>query len=372
MDFNWLQGLQFALGLFAFIQLIYILGIFSRLAWYKPGKALQGAEPVSVIIVAKNELENLRKNLPHFFAQTHPEFEVVVVNNESWDETGEFLEELQTTHPNLRVVTIKEFERYPKGKKFALTLGIKAAKYETLLFSDADCVPASQNWIGQMQQAYTSKTEVVIGYGAYHKTKGLLNYLIRYETFYTALQYFSFALIGKAYMGVGRNLSYKKQTFFKVKGFASHNHIISGDDDLFVNEVATKTNTAISITPDSFTLSEPKHTFGEWFKQKRRHLHTGKHYKFSHKLMLGLLNSSHILFYALAITLLALWHQPEIIGIIYGVRLLAMLVVFYNAMHKLKEVNLIWGLILLDIFYFLYYLLMGLRALVTKQKQSSW
>jgi poly-beta-1,6-N-acetyl-D-glucosamine synthase len=372
MDFNWLLGLQLALGIFALIQLIYILGIFSRLAWHKPTKALQGIEPVSVIIVAKNELQNLRDNLPHFFAQNHPEFEVVVVNNESWDETGEFLEELQLHHPNLRVVTIKEFERYPKGKKFALTLGIKAAKYETLLFSDADCVPASNNWIGQMQQAYTNKTEVVLGYGAYNKTKGLLNYLIRYETFYTALQYLSFALAGKAYMGVGRNLSYKKQTFFKVKGFASHNHIMSGDDDLFVNEVATKTNVAISINPDAFTLSEPKHTFGEWFKQKRRHLHTGKHYKLSHKFLLTMLNISHILFYAFAITLLALWHQPEITGIIYGVRLLALLIVFYNAMNKLKEKNLFWGLIFLDIFYFLYYLLMGLRALVCKQKKGSW
>lgn len=369
MEFSELQVLQIAFGLFAFIQILYYLGIFSRLAWYKPQTAQQPLEPVSVIIVAKNEKQNLENHLPAFFSQKHPQYEVVVVNNCSWDGTEELLKEMVLQYPNLRVVTIEEQERYPKGKKFALTLGIKAAKYDTLLMTDADCLPASNNWITQMQQAYTPKTELVLGYGAYKKTSGLLNYLIRFETFYTAMQYLSFALAGSAYMGVGRNLSYRKQTFFKVKGFASHNHIISGDDDLFVNEVATKTNTAIAIQPDAFTTSIPKITWGEWMKQKRRHLHTGKYYKFNHKFWLAMLNVTHILFFATGITLLAMWQQPEIAGIIFGVRWLFMFIVFYGAMKKLQENNLIWGLLLLDIFYFLYYLLMGLRTLFSRQKK---
>lgn len=354
------------------IQAIYHLGFFSRLAWYKRTKIQQPLEPVSVIIVAKNEEKNLQKNLHLFFQQSHPEYEIVVVNNASWDGTAEFLKEAAPLYPNLRVVTIEEQERYPKGKKFAITLGIKAAKHEILLLTDADCVPASNDWITKMQQAYTSKTDVVLGYGAYEKTKGLLNYIIRYETFYTALQYLSFALAGKPYMGVGRNLSYRKSKFFAVKGFASHNHIVSGDDDLFVNEVAGPDNITICISPKAFTVSTPKKTFGEWLKQKRRHLHTGKHYKGGHKFMLALLNISHILFYATAIALLAFWYEPEVVAVGYGLRLLVMIVVFYNAMKKLREGNLIWGLILLDVFYFIYYLLVGLRTLFTKQKRGVW
>lgn len=373
MDISWLQALQIAFGFFALVQILYYLGLFSRLAFYKPAKnAASVLEPVSVIIVAKNEVENLTKHLPKFLSQTHPEFEVIVVNNCSWDGTEDFLKEAAAQNNRLRIVTIEEQERYPKGKKFALTLGIKAAKYETLLFSDADCYPASNSWITEMQQAYKPKTEVVLGYGAYKKTGGVLNYLIRYETFYTALQYLSFALAKSAYMGVGRNLSYQKNTFFKVKGFAKHNHILSGDDDLFVNEVATKTNTSIAIQPEAFTISEPKTTWGDWMKQKRRHLHTGKFYKFKHKFWLSLLNISHILFYAVGITLLAQWQQPEIAAIIFGVRWLFMFIIFTLALQKLKETDLIWGLILLDIFYFLYYLFTGIRTLFSRQKKWMW
>lgn len=372
MDLIWLQVILFALGVFTLIQLVYILGFFSRLAGYKLKAVPQPVLPVSVIIVAKNEVENLRNYLPLFFNQNHPEFEIVVVNNVSWDGTEELLKEFALQYPNLHIVTIKEQERYPKGKKFAITLGIKAAKYDTLLLTDADCMPTGSDWITQMQQAYGQKTEVVLGYGAYKKTGGLLNYLIRYETFYTALQYLSFALAGKPYMGVGRNLSYKKNTFFRVKGFASHNHIISGDDDLFVNEVATAANTEISIRPSAFTISNPKTKWGDWFKQKRRHMYTGKHYKAGTKALLTVLNISHILFYACAIVLLSFWFMPMWVGIAYGVRLLAIIPVYYMAMDKLKENNLIWGIVLLDIFYFVYYLLVGIRTLFSKQKQWIW
>lgn len=372
MEFYWLQLILVAFGLFALIQLTYILGYFSKLAWYKSKRTSQPVLPVSVIIVAKNEKANLTHHLPLFFNQSHPEFEVVVVNNASWDGTADLLKELAPLYPNLRIVTIEEQERYPKGKKFALTLGIKAAKYETLLFTDADCIPAGTDWITGMQQAYASKTEVVLGYGAYRKKGGFLNYFIRFETFYTALQYLSFALAGKPYMGVGRNLSYKKPTFFAVKGFASHNHIISGDDDLFVNEVAQKGNTEICIDPSAFTISEPKNTLGEWIKQKRRHLHTGKQYKGSHKFMLATLNLSHIFFYAAGIILLAFLFMPEVVGIIFGVRLLAQHLVYYNAMKKLKETNLFYGLILLDILYPVYYFFIGITTLFTRQRKGVW
>jgi len=372
MEISMLQGVQIAFGFFALIQILYYLAVFSRLALHKPAKRTQEIQPVSVIIVAKNELKNLTQHLPKFFSQNYPTFEIIVVNNCSWDASGEFLKELATQHKNLKIVTIEEQERYPKGKKFALTLGIKAAQYDVLLMTDADCYPASDSWITTMQQAYTQKTELVLGYGAYEKEDGLLNYLIRYETFYTALQYLSFALAKSPYMGVGRNLSYQKNTFFKTKGFASHNHILSGDDDLFVNEVATKKNTRISIHPNAFTVSVPKKKWSDWFAQKRRHLHTGKHYKLEHKFWLALLNISHILFFVLGIMLISLWQQPEITAIIFGSRWLIMLIVFFGAMRKLKESDLIWGILLLDIFYFIYYLFTGIRTLFSRQKKWMW
>src|SRR5688572_33381892 len=129
-----------------------------------------------------------------------------------------------------------------------------------------------------MQDAYTNGVEVVLGYGAYYKRPGMLNKLIRFETFHSALQYFSLALAGLPYMGVGRNLSYKKELFLRNKGFSSINHVLSGDDDLFINQVATKHNVNVVLDQEAFTLSEPKRRFKDWIRQKNRHYSTGKYY----------------------------------------------------------------------------------------------
>jgi hypothetical protein len=145
------------------------------------------------------------------------------------------------------------------------------------------------------------------------KGPGALNKIIRFDTFHTALQYLSYALAGQPYMGVGRNLSYKKAVFLRNKGFSAINHVPGGDDDLFINKVATKENTAIVIDKDTFTLSDPKKNFGEWFRQKARHYTTAKYYKPRHKFLLGLY-STRIFCFTLcsssASSTTGAWHCP--------------------------------------------------------------
>ncbi len=235
------------------IQWIYYFLVFSKLAYYKEG-TIQNTDhpPVSVIIAAHNEDYNLQKNLPNILKQQYPDFEVVVVNHASIDTTRDVLMDLQREFKNLKVVTIEQDLNFFKGKKFPLSIGIKSAKNELLLLTDADCKATSVNWIASMASHYTSKTEIVLGYGPYNKSGGFLNMLIRYDTFMIALQYFSFALMGLPYMGVGRNLSYRKSTFYKNKGFTSHYNIPSGDDDLFIMQIANKKNTKIEVSQNSF------------------------------------------------------------------------------------------------------------------------
>src|SRR5690606_34092381 len=162
------------------------------------------------------------------------------------------------------------------GKKFALSLGIKAAQYEHLVFTDADCVPESSDWLTHMAGAFSGGKEIVLGYSPYLRRAGMLNALIRFETFHTAMSYLSYALKGKPYMGVGRNMAYTKSLFFRGKGFASHMHIASGDDDLFVNQNATPHNTTICIHPEAHVWSEPKTTFSAYARQKTRHAGASK------------------------------------------------------------------------------------------------
>ena len=323
------------------VQLWYYLFFFRKLAFYKKQELAVNTPPASIIICARNEDDNLVEFLPRIFEQDYPEFEVVIVNDCSFDNTEDFLKEFAAKHNNLKIVTIKEDEYYSHGKKVALMMGIKGATHEHLLLTDADCKPNSKDWLRNMVQHFTSETEIVLGYGAYEKQNGFLNKIIRYDTFMIALQFLSFALAGKTYMGTGRNLAYKKSLFFKMKGFASHYHVESGDDDLFVNEAATKQNSKIEVSIDSHTISRVKNTFKDWFRQKRRHVTTFKFYNTGSKFRLMMISFSQYLFFISFVTLLILQFAPIIVLSLFGLRLLVQILIFNKSMKLLSEKDLL-------------------------------
>ncbi len=368
---HWHGIIFIALCTAALIQLFYYLFFYIRLAFYKSRpKGSSQTHPVSVIICARDEAANLAKNLPGSLLQQYKTtHEVIVVNDNSFDDTKYLLEEFKRSFKHLNIVELKQEAKLIPGKKFPLSVGIKTAKYEIVLLTDADCVPASEHWIEKMQETFDDTTEIVLGYGAYHKKKGLLNMLIRWETFHTALQYFSYALAGKPYMGVGRNLSYKKTIFYRHKGFSAHNNIPSGDDDLFINMAATKKNTKINIDKDTFTLSEPASGFSEWFRQKNRHYSTSKHYKLIHRFLLGLYSFSHFIFYPLLI-LSAFFFCWQWALIIFGIRLLSQALIFYPVMKKLNEKDLYPLFLFFDIWMFFYYIIFAFSLL--RKPANSW
>ncbi len=297
--------------------------------------------PISIVICAKNELVNLRKNLPKILSQNYIDFEVIVVNDQSTDGSKLFLETLAKKHINLIVVEIDDFVTHNPGKKFALTLGIKTAKHEYLLLTDADCIPNSKNWIKKICNNF-SKSDIILGYGAYRKEKGLLNKLIQYDTYNVAQQYLSYALKSQAYMGVGRNLAYKKSLFFNNKGFANHIHIPSGDDDLFVQEVASCNNVSIEISEDSHTISEVIENWSEWIYQKRRHISTAPYYKFKFKFLLALYPYAQLFFWLSIILMLSLNIQPIYTLILLCIKLITSYAVNYESMKKLRVLDLYW------------------------------
>jgi glycosyltransferase involved in cell wall biosynthesis len=366
---HWWQAIFYSFCLATALQVFYYLFFFSRLAFYKTKtKNISQTHPVSVIICARDEAANLAKYLPGALVQKYnTTHEVIVINDNSFDESKYILEEYQRTFKHLQLVELKQEARFIPGKKFPLSVGIKTAKHEVLLMTDADCVPATEYWIERMQEGYKENTEIVLGYGAFYKKKDFLNKLIRWETFHTALQYLSYAAAGLPYMGVGRNLSYKKTVFFRHKGFSSHNHVASGDDDLFINLAATKHNTQIMIDKDAFTLSEPAKTWKEWMKQKRRHYTTSRCYRALHKILLGLYSLSHFVFYPLFIASI-LFFSWKFALLVFGVRLLIQSFIFYKAMTKLDEKDLFPWFFIFDIWMFFYYLIFSF-ALINKPEK---
>lgn len=344
-------------GLFAGIFLIrffYLWVFFSRPAWYRGAKDKdQFGGPVTVVICARNEYHNLEKNLPLVLEQDYPEFQVLVVNDASDDDTIFLLKDLESKYPHLSSVNLRESVNFFKGKKLALAVGIKSARYEHLLLTDADCKPASNQWIRRMAGNFSPGKDIVLGYGAYSRYRGLLNALIRFDTMTIALQYMGLALAGRPYMGVGRNLAYRKETFYKVGGFTSHYKVLSGDDDLFINQVASRRNTRVEITPESHTLSEPKKTFKSWFLQKKRHMVTGRYYRKMDKFRLGTTAFAHFLFYPLGVLAALFHHEPWQLWAALSLILLfwvSMIIIYHYAGKKYNERKLFLYSPLFDIF----------------------
>lgn len=349
------------------MQIVFYTVVFT--AVYKKSKPYSAStEPVSVVICARNNLSGLEQNLPKILNQHYPNFEVIVVNDGSTDGTIDFLDELAKTNDKLRVLHLDIDERYHRGKKFAQTIGIKAAKNELLLFTDSDCAPSSNQWIAGMTSGFQNGKEIVLGVSNYTRSASPLNWLIQLETFHTALQYVNYALGSKAYMGVGRNMAYTRALFFKVKGFASHQHILSGDDDLFVNETATKDNVAVVLLPETFTLSEVKGGFLSWYRQKRRHFSTGKLYKSSDKLKLSMYSLSLFVFYVTLIPLLVM--QVFLIPVIaiYGVRLIMQSVILHRNMTVLNYQPYYAMFPLMDLGVIFIQLFVGVRGYFSKPK----
>jgi glycosyltransferase involved in cell wall biosynthesis len=356
----------------AAIQLVYYLVFFLRLNFIKPFSGVpEFLPPASVVICAKNEAENLKRYLKIVLIQQYPQFEVIVVNDQSTDNTIDVLVEYYKRNKNLKIVNIApgEQKKYA-GKKYALMKGIETATFDTIVLTDADCRPATTVWLAKMAGAYLHETKVVLGYSPFAKAPGFLNKLIRYENVMAAMQYLGFAKAGLPYMGVGRNLSYKKEVFKNFKGFDKNKNILTGDDDLLINQVANAKNTELCIDKDTFLYTQPEKTFGAWIQQKKRHLRSGFKYKFIHQALLFTFAASLFAGYVAFVAALTSGGSRKIALGLFVTTMLAKLFVTFNIYRKLGAKDLRFLSPILDVVYAAYLLLIFLLLLL--KPKDSW
>ncbi|MCQ2324231.1 MAG: glycosyltransferase [Paludibacteraceae bacterium] len=345
-------GLVWLLQCYFYIR--YMCGVCRKFACAKVENQKSKVESpgVSVIVCARNEAENIDNYVQHLLRQDYPTFEVILVNDSSEDETQAMMERYAQQDPRVKLTFVPHGARLGSTKKFGLTLGAKAAQYDLLLLTDADCCPQSTHWISTMVAPFANpQVEVVLGYGAYFTNHTLLSRLIHYDTLFNGLHYLGSAQVGHPYMGVGRNLAYRKSTFFDRGGFSDQMTKFAGDDDLFVNKVATADNTAVVVGADSLTWSAPKETWKEWIQQKRRHLSVSPSYKRVTKFRLVLEPISRALFYALLIVIgvSAMPLAWMIAGVIVVLRLMMQYIVLNKGAKVLAQQPIGWDLVVLDI-----------------------
>jgi len=360
------------------VQLFYAAYYFWPFA-QRPAEAPADApgpdhEPVSVVVCAHNELDNLRRLLPLLLQQDYPApFEIVLIDDRSHDDTYLYAQQLTQYYPDkVRLVSVAKTPDGFAPKKYALTLGIKAARHPHLLFTDADCIPATNQWLRLMQRGFAQgrrgqPADVVLGFSAYVEEPGFLNHLIRYETLLTAAQYLSFAWRGAAYMGVGRNLAYTRACFTATKGFASHIRQLSGDDDLLVQD-AVRHGQRVGVVADAsaHTLSVPAATWAAWWRQKRRHLSAGRAYRFADRARVGIFIGANGLFYAAAIALVFSPNNWIPLTVVCALRTLFVSAVYARVSRRFHQPVSVGLLPLLDLAYFSYYLALGISLFLNR------
>lgn len=357
---HWLDLLFFtAVAGQAVYLVICAIGIFRTPRLLPP----DSAPGVSVIVASHDDEAHLRELLPLLLAQDYPEYEVILVNDRSNDGTFDFLLGVQHL-PRVRIVQVQHTPDHIQGKKYALTLGIKAARHEWILLTDADCRPG-RHWVYQMAQAMKSDTDIVLGFSPYQVRPGFLNLFVRFETLFTALQMLGFAQVGQPYMGVGRNLAYRKSLFLEAKGFHPFQSVTGGDDDLFVNRLTPKAKTAAVLSTGSVVPSVPPASWPHFLHQKVRHLAVGKYYRPGSRLLLGVGTGSFLLHWLLLPIAMAGPFVVWAVGAIF-VRW-GCLALGLRALRARVGVGIpVVAIPVVDIVYLFYYLVTGVRAMASK------
>ncbi|MCS6917497.1 MAG: glycosyltransferase [Chitinophagales bacterium] len=355
------------------VQVGYYLFFYRRLADYA-GLPVPAGElpPVSVVICAHDEVRRLQKNLPAILEQKYPApYEVIVVNDNSSDDSEIVLMHLKLQYPHLQVRHIRNRSHLLRGKKYPLTIGMRAAQYNYVVLTDADCVPGSDYWLRDMASGFAAGKDIVLGYAPYKKEPGWLNRFIRFEACFAAMQYLSFALAGVPYMGVGRNLAYRKQLFFDYNIYSEYPHLLSGDDDLLINQAATSSNVAVQISRSSFVYSSAKATYDEYWHQKNRHVSTARYYKRLHRLLLIGQPLSGLFVYLFFVLLAVFTPQQVVEGLLLaGLWLGVQSVTFRTVARRLCEEDLVPWLPALYMLTLLYYVKLIPGAFFTKP--SRW
>ncbi len=344
---------------------VFFIGVSSPR--HAPAARSSTPEPhgVSVLVCAHDDEMNLRTLVPLLLQQDYPLYEIIVVEDRCNDGTYDYLLELTAAEPKIKMVRVVVKPDHINGKKFAITLGIKAARFDWVLLTDADCRPGRE-WVKKMAEGMTPPAQLVLGYSPYQRKNGLLNSFIRFETILTGIQMMGLANTRWPYMGVGRNLAYTRKLFLETKGFNDHLAVTGGDDDLFVNKHARHVRVATVLAPEASVPSVPKDSWLAFLLQKTRHLSAGKHYRVADKVVLGLfqLASFSSLWGGAALLLTPLWAYG--LGLLLT-RWLLMAGTLLSFEKRTADAPVWWQLPLLDFIYSFYYLVTSLRAVATQK-----
>jgi hypothetical protein len=324
------------------IQITYWWAVYGKLGFYRKRQSVSTKEPVSIVLLFNDEFEKLKTQLPVLLSQDYPDYEVILVIQSINDDLAEYLENICKEYSNIKVIQMLQDLNFFKGNKFPLSIGIKSAANDLLIFTEAGCSPVSERWLEQIQSNFTEEKEIVLGYfRSTHPGKSSPYGFRRWVNLSTAMSYFSFALAGRPFMGIGKNMAYRKSLYYRNNGFVSHYKVPVGEDDLFVNKVATRRNVAIAPNLESQVVFGETQRFSEWMRFRKKYFKSGRYYNSWDKFFLNLFTFSYVLFLAAFVYLLIVQYLFYPVLALFILRLFSQLFIFKKCMIRLSERNLL-------------------------------
>ena len=329
------------------IQLGYAFGVYNQLhrnfKKQKEKKQSDDFPPLSVIIVTKDSGKALKENLPLILEQDYPQFEVIVINDKSAGEDENILKLLGNNYHHLYYSFIPETARYISRKKLGIAMGIKASRYEWIVVTEPQCKPMSNQWLKSLAAHFSPETDIVLGYSNYIQNKEKFARHIRLDSMFQAMRYLGRAASGHPYMGIGRNLAYRKSLYLSHKGFTTQLNLQRGDDDLFINAVTHAQNTKVALSPESF-IRLPVPSYNRvWFEDKVNALVTGHYYRGNARIFNSIETWTCALFHLLTLTgliyciLNRAWIETGIIGAGWLIRFVSYMTVMKQTSNDLQE-----------------------------------
>ncbi|MCI1647426.1 MAG: glycosyltransferase [Bacteroides sp.] len=343
------QILLAVVGILFIVQSLYYLLVYNRIHLRNRAVKKENVHfneelsPVSVIICASEEVDNLRNNLTAVLRQDYPQFEVIVINDGNTDESADYLTLLSERYRNLYHSFVPDSSRYISRKKLAITLGIKASKYDWVVFTEANCRPESNQWLRMLARNFTSRAQVVLGYSGYERGNKWVHKKISFDNLFTSMRYLGMALAGHPYMGIGRNMAYRKELFYAQKGFSTYLNLQRGDDDLFINQIATTENTRVEIDKDAIVRMQPVPRTKDWKEEKIGYRSTGKYYHGIQRHLIGMETASRLLFHLSWITTVVVgllnknWIIPAIVFFLFLLRFTMQAIIINTTAKELNE-----------------------------------
>lgn len=361
-------------GVITLIQLVYYYVIYGRFAFHRKKSALGFRDiPVSVVIVVRDDAALAVQNLPQLLDQQYSSFEIVIVNDRSRDENSlQAIREYKDRYPNIKLVDLSTAVSTSRGKKMAISMGVKCATYDHILLTAPNCKPSSRQWLSKMAQNFQFQQKIVLGYNTFEKKKGLYSHFLLYDNLVGAVQYFAHALMHSTYRGDLNNLAFVRPLFYKQNGFIAYNHLLYGEEDIFVHRASTPNNVAVEYDPDAATLQQHTPSYGYWRLHKVSLYFTRKYNSTKNRLLLSGYELTNLLFYALlALSIVASLHQPTALYITAGIavlRIASLYVVMGISAARLQEKQNIPSLLFYDFLFAILTPLLWLSAKLHHKK----